>query len=157
MDEFLYQENTQSIKTNDIFWPKHKEFKTKRKSHFPKFIVLFSTISISYYLWGFSPVTLKEQVKDSITIEQKNYTKTGFDNYYQMSLIIKNNSNYEIENIKLKCNHYAYNDIQIGKNFRKISTTIKSESQKNFNNLAMGLHHSKTKNVKCEIIDFMIN
>jgi len=146
-----------TINVNTVFCPKCGEFRSKNRSYFSKFISLFFILSILYYLGVFTPQTLKDKIKESIIFIENNYTKSGLGNYYTMSFIIKNNSKYKIENIKLKCNHYADDGVKIGQNYKRVDSIVKSQTKKVFNNIAMGLNHSKTVNVKCKIIDFMIN
>jgi len=156
MDMIKCKGCNKTINRNSVFCPKCGETNIKETSFFIKFVYIFFITTILYYLGVFTPQTLKEKLKSSITIEQKDYYKSGLENYYTMSFIIQNKSDYDIENIKLRCNHYASDGVKIGRNHKKVEYKISHHNKKIFNSLAMGYMNAQTVAVKCEILDFTI-
>ena len=140
-----------TININHRFCPKCGYYNKKKGEVSLKFIYLSITI-ISITIYFLNP-SLKEKIIDLTTIEIKNYTKDGFGNYYKMSFYINNSSKYNITNPKIRCKFYNNNTL-IGKNYKKLETTINKNEYKFFNNITMGYINEETEDIKCKIVDF---
>ncbi|MEA2100124.1 MAG: hypothetical protein U9P72_08340 [Campylobacterota bacterium] len=137
------------INKNSLFCPKCGEYTSKKTWFF--LLVIITTIVILL-----DTPTLKEEIKESISITKKGWNKSGLGNYFNMSFIIKNESNYSIKNIKIKCDYYASDNVKIGTNYKRVDDTVKSNSSRLFNNLTMGYINAQAKTLRCEVIDFDI-
>jgi len=108
--------------------------------------------------------------KESIPISQQNTTsdiaskleldfswrKEGFGSIMEADFTIVNNSEEDIKDIEIQCNHYAKSGTKIDSNSRTIYEVIKANSKRSFKNFNMGFMHDQANSSYCHINDFSL-
>lgn len=108
--------------------------------------------------------------KESIPISQKNtkgeiaskleldfsWRKVGFGSIMEADFKIINNSEEDVKDIDIQCNHYAKSGTKIDSNSRTIYEVIKANSKRSFNNFNMGFMHDQANSSSCHINNFSL-
>ena len=84
------------------------------------------------------------------------WTKAAFGNVMEANFTVKNNSNYNIKDLKIKCIHTAASGTKIDSNTRTIYQRVDAKKSKKFTRFNMGFINSQVKSSSCSIIDLMI-
>mgnify|MGYP000034063915 CR=1 FL=1 len=97
-----------------------------------------------------SPKSIKEKALNDIALKYS-WSKEGFGSIMEADLFIKNNSDYDVKDIEVECNHYAKSGTKIDSNNRTIYEIIKSKSSKKYPNYNMGFIHEQAYTSTCFI------
>ena len=92
----------------------------------------------------------KETALNEIALKYS-WSKEGFGSIMEADLFIKNNSDYDVKDIEVECNHYAKSGTKIDSNNRTIYEIIKSKSSKKYPNYNMGFIHEQAYTSTCFI------
>jgi hypothetical protein len=98
--------------------------------------------------------SIKDGIKPLITAKITKWYKGGFDNVMIADILIENQSNHDIKDIKVTCTHFAKSGTIIDSNTRTIYDVVKAKSKKKFRKFNMGLIHSQAERSAVEIEDF---
>lgn len=98
--------------------------------------------------------SIKDEIKPLITAKITKWYKGGFDNVMIADILIDNQSNHDIKDIKVTCIHSAKSGTLIDSNTRTIYDVVKAKSKKKFRKFNMGLIHSQAERSTVEIADF---
>jgi hypothetical protein len=82
--------------------------------------------------------------------------KEGFGNVMIANFTIKNNSNYDVKDIEVKCTHSANSGTVIDSNDRTIYEIVKAHTTKRVNDFNMGFIHTQAARSNCEIVDLTL-
>ena len=96
-------------------------------------------------------VVVIPQVKLSFT-----WSKGGFDNVMEANFTVQNNSDVDIKDFEITCQHSAASGTIIDRNVRTIYDVVKAHSKRRFPNFNMGLIHSQAVRSSCAITDLMV-
>jgi len=84
------------------------------------------------------------------------WTKGGFDSIMMANFTIKNDSPYDIKDIKLRCRHSAPSGTEIDENTRTVYEIVKSHSTRSFRDINMGFIASQVARSGCTILDLKL-
>ena len=84
------------------------------------------------------------------------WRKEGFGSVMEADFKIINNSEEDIKDIEIQCNHYAKSGTKIDSNSRTIYEVIKANSKRSFKNFNMGFIHDQASSSSCHINDFSL-
>lgn len=100
------------------------------------------------------PKDSRTEVMESISLESdESVDKSGI---MTSKFIIKNNSEYMIKDIKVKCQNFSKSHTELDTNTRTIYEILYSREAKEIRNFNMGFVHSQREYSECKIIDFEI-
>lgn len=102
-----------------------------------------------------SPQEIKNNTKDSLKLEYA-WGKEGFGAIMEADLKIINNSQLDVKDIEIQCDHYAKSDTKIDSNNRTIYEIFKANSVRTLPNYNMGFIHSQTYTSSCYIKEFSL-
>lgn len=102
-----------------------------------------------------SPEEIKNNTKSSLKLEYA-WRKEGFGATMEADLKITNNSQLDVKDIEIQCDHYAKSDTKIDSNNRTIYEIFKADSVRTLPNFSMGFIHSQTYISTCYIKDFSL-
>jgi hypothetical protein len=69
---------------------------------------------------------------------------------------VRNNSNYNIKDFEIRCDHFANSGTEIDHNTRTIYEVVKAHSVRKFPDFDMGFIHSQAVRSSCGITDLSI-
>jgi hypothetical protein len=98
--------------------------------------------------------SIHDEVRYLITAKITKWYKGGFESIMIADILIDNQSNYDIKDIKIKCTHMAKSGSIIDSNTRTIYDIVKAKSKKKFTKFNMGFIHSQAERSAIEIVDF---
>lgn len=84
------------------------------------------------------------------------WRKEGFGSVMEADFKIVNNSEEDIKDIEMQCNHYAKSGTKIDSNSRIIYEVIRANSKRSFKNFSMGFIHDQAGSSSCHINDFSL-
>ena len=84
------------------------------------------------------------------------WSKAGFDNLMEADFTVKNDSNYNIKDLEIRCRHFAKSGTEIDSNTRTIYDVVKAHSTKKFPKFSMGFIHSQAAQSSCGVTDLSI-
>lgn len=83
--------------------------------------------------------------------------KEGFGDIMIANFVVKNDSNYNIKDLEITCNHFAKSGTRIDSNTRTIYDIVKAHSTRRFTKFNMGFIHTQAAKSECSITDLAIN
>lgn len=84
------------------------------------------------------------------------WSKGGFDNVLLANFKIRNDNEFPIKDVTITCNYTAASGTELGSNTQTIYEVVKAKSTKSINNFNMGLIHSQTGGMRCEVTDIVL-
>ncbi len=84
------------------------------------------------------------------------WRKGGFDSVMEANFTITNNSQYNVKDVEITCNHFAKSGTKIDSNTRTIYDIVNAHSSKKFPNFNMGFIHSQASSSACSIVSLSI-
>lgn len=97
----------------------------------------------------------KTTTLSQVKLEYK-WRKEGFGNVMEADFTLKNNSNYDIKDFEITCEHYANSGTRIDSNTRTVYEVAKAHSARKFPNFNMGFIHSQASQSSCKVTDLSI-
>lgn len=97
----------------------------------------------------------KDLARSQVSLDFK-WRKGGFDSVMEATFTIKNDSNFDLKDFEIKCEHFSKSGTSIDSNNRTIYDVVKAHSRKKFPNFNMGFIHSQAATTSCGIRDFGI-
>jgi len=97
----------------------------------------------------------KQVAKRGLSLDFQ-WQKSGFGSVLLADFTIKNDSNYTVKDIEIRCDHYANSGTKIDSNTRVVYEIIEKHSTKKIKNINMGLIRSQITKSGCGIIDFKL-
>jgi hypothetical protein len=79
------------------------------------------------------------------------WSKEGFGNVMEADFTVKNDSDYDVKDLEIKCIHHAKSGTEIDSNTRTIYDVVKKHSTKKFHKFSMGFIHSQAASSSCGI------
>jgi hypothetical protein len=101
-----------------------------------------------------SPVDPKEDTMSKVKLDFR-WSKDEVD-IMTANFVVKNESNYDIKDFEIKCEHFAKSGTNIDSNTRTIYDVVKAHSTRKFPNFNMGFIHSQAASSACKITDLKI-
>ncbi len=102
-----------------------------------------------------SPQEIKNSIKDSLKLEYS-WKKEGFGTVMEADLKIMNNSQSDVKDIEIQCDHYSKSETKIDSNNRTIYEIFKASSARSFPNYNMGFIHEQAVSSSCYIKNFSL-
>lgn len=100
-------------------------------------------------------VSPKEEALKNMDL-QFEWSKGGFNNIMMIDITIKNNSNYNIKDFTIKCDHSSNSGTKIDSNERIIYEIVKAGETKEMKEFNMGFIHSQATSSNCKIVDLVV-
>lgn len=85
-----------------------------------------------------------------------NWRKGGFDSVMKADFTVTNNSQYNVKDLEVTCNHYAKSGTKIDSNTRTIYDIVNAHSTKKFPDFNMGFIHSQASSSACTITSLSV-
>lgn len=95
--------------------------------------------------------TPKQQTLEQVKLLDFEWYKEGFGNVMEANFLISNESNHDIKDIEISCNHSGESGTKIDSNSRTIYEVIKSKQKKKVKKFNMGFIHSQAVKSSCKI------
>lgn len=102
-----------------------------------------------------SEKTQKKLVSEQLKLDYE-WRKIGFGSVLEADFTITNNSEYDIKDVDIQCEHYSKSDTKIDSNNEVIYEVFNSKTTKKINNFNMGFIHSQVNSSSCHIKSFVI-
>lgn len=102
-----------------------------------------------------SPKNTKSEIASKLELDFS-WRKEGFGSVMEADFKIINNSEEDIKDIEIQCNHYAKSGTKIDSNSRTIYEVIKANSKRSFKNFNMGFIHDQANSSSCHINNFSL-
>jgi hypothetical protein len=116
-------------------------------------LVLFGLIVAGVY-WGVIPSGMSSAA-DAVQITNYSWDRSGFDTIMMLNFSVRNDHDYAVKDIVIRCTHRAKSGTMIDENTRTLYQQIPahgSVSQYNFN---MGFIHSQVDRSTCKVTSYL--
>jgi hypothetical protein len=97
------------------------------------------------------PPSPSETALQNVELVTFSWYKGGFDSIMMGTFVIKNNNDFAVKDITIKCTHSGKSGTEIDSNSRTIYETIKAKKKRTFRNFNMGFIHSQAASSQCQI------
>jgi len=97
------------------------------------------------------PVVREKTPLENVELVDFSWNKDGFGSVMMAKFVLRNNNDFAVKDIKIKCTHTAKSGTVIDSNTRTIYDVIKPKSQKTFRDFNMGFIHSQVDRSSCEV------
>jgi hypothetical protein len=97
------------------------------------------------------PPSREETALNNTKLVDFSWSKGGFDNVMLATFVIKNNNDFPIKDITVKCTHSAKSGTEIDSNTHTIYDTIKPHKKRTFREVNMGFIHSQAASSGCTV------
>jgi hypothetical protein len=84
------------------------------------------------------------------------WRKGGFGSVMEADFTLKNNSDHDIKDFEITCEHFAKSGTLIDRNKRTIYDVVKAHATRKFPNFNMGFIHSQAASSSCAVTDLSI-
>lgn len=101
-----------------------------------------------------TPVDPKEDALSKMTLDFK-WSKDEM-NIMTANFVVKNESNHNIKDFEITCQHFANSGSNIDSNTRTIYDIVKAHSAKKFPHFNMGFINSQASSTSCKITDLTV-
>jgi hypothetical protein len=98
----------------------------------------------------------EEQALRNVHITKFSWEKGGFDNVMIANFTIRNDNDFPVKDIGIKCTHEGKSGTEIDSNSRTIYEVIKPKSKKSFHDFNMGLIHQQAARSGCQVVTLAI-
>jgi hypothetical protein len=102
-----------------------------------------------------TPQEIKNIIKNSIELSYS-WNKSSFGTIMEADFKIKNNSNADIKDIEIQCDHYSKSETKIDENSRTIYEIFSSKTERSFSKYNMGFIHDQVASSNCYVKNFSI-
>jgi hypothetical protein len=75
----------------------------------------------------------------------------GFDNIMMATFVVRNNNDFAVKDITIRCNHSAKSGTEIDSNTKTIYETIAPKKKRTFRDFNMRFIHSQAASSRCQI------
>lgn len=82
------------------------------------------------------------------------WSKSGFGSVMEADFVISNNSDMDVKDLEIQCDHYGKSGTKIDSNNRAIYDQVKAGGKKELKDFNMGFIHEQATTTSCKIIDF---
>jgi len=97
-----------------------------------------------------APADPKKEALSKVNLDFR-WSKEGFGNIMEADFTVKNDSDYDVKDLEIKCIHHAKSGTEIDSNTRTIYDVVKKHSTKKFHKFSMGFIHSQAASSSCGI------
>lgn len=104
---------------------------------------------------GTTTVDPKSKALSNVKLDFK-WNKEGFGSVMEANFTVKNDSDYDVKDLEIKCRHFANSGTEIDSNTRTIYEVVKAHSTRKFNKFNMGFIHSQAASSSCGIHDLSL-
>jgi hypothetical protein len=84
------------------------------------------------------------------------WRKGGFGSVMEADFTLKNNSDHDIKDFEITCEHFAKSGTLIDSNKRTVYDVVKAHATRKFSNFNMGFIHSQADTSSCSVTDLSI-
>jgi hypothetical protein len=105
---------------------------------------------------GTSGAPSRESILRKIRIENFNWYKDGFGNIMLVDFVFKNDNDFPVKDLTVKCIHSAPSGTKIDENTRTIYEVVPSHGSKRISKFNMGFIHSQAERSFCHITDYQL-
>jgi hypothetical protein len=102
-----------------------------------------------------SPLDPKQEALSQMTLSFT-WSKDEDVNIMHANFVVKNDSNYNVKDLEITCQHYAPSGTNIDSNTRTIYEVVNAHSTQKFSNFDMGFIHSQAVRSSCKITDLTV-
>ena len=88
---------------------------------------------------------------ENVELVDFSWNKGGFDSVMLAKFVLRNNNDFPVKDIKIKCTHRAKSGTVIDSNTRVIYDLIEAKSRKTIRDFNMGFIHSQVDTSSCEV------
>jgi hypothetical protein len=94
---------------------------------------------------------VKETLLQNVHLVNFSWSTGGFENIMMANFLIRNNNDFAIKDITVKCVHAGKSGTTIDSNTRTIYDSINAKSSKTFRDFNMGFIHSQAATSQCSL------
>ena len=89
---------------------------------------------------------------ENVELVDFSWEKGGFDNVMLAKFVLRNDNDFPVKDIGVKCTHQAKSGTVIDSNTRVIYDVIGPKSRKTIRDFNMGLIHNQVESSSCEVV-----
>jgi hypothetical protein len=90
-----------------------------------------------------------------VTIAAYNWTKGGFDSVMMLDFTVRNDNDYAIKDVTIRCEHSAKSGTNIVSNTRTIYERVPAHGALSKSKFNMGFIHSQIDTSSCRVTDYV--
>lgn len=98
-----------------------------------------------------TPPSREELAFQNVELVDFSWSTGGFDNIMMAKFVIRNNNDFPVKDITIKCTHSGKSGTEIDSNTRTIYETIEPKKKRTFRDFNMGFIHSQAARSRCQI------
>jgi zinc ribbon protein len=98
------------------------------------------------------PPTPEKTPLENVEMVDFTWNKDGFGSVMVAKFVLRNNNDFPVKDIKIKCTHYAKSGTVIDSNTRVVYDVIKAKSRKTINDFNMGFIHNQVDTSSCQVV-----
>jgi hypothetical protein len=101
------------------------------------------------------PATSKQEISNKIALEYS-WEKSGFGTIFVADFHIRNDSEFDIKDVKIKCIHSAPSGTKIDSNEHTLYEYVGKRMSRRFPEVNMGFIDDQTVRTSCTVTDFVV-
>ena len=100
-----------------------------------------------------SPPPPEKTALENVELVDFSWEKAGFDNVMLAKFVLRNNNDFPVKDIEVKCTHRAKSGTEIDSNSRVIYDVIEPKSGKTIKDFNMGFIHNQVESSSCQVVE----
>jgi hypothetical protein len=104
---------------------------------------------------GSPTVNPKTTALSQVKLDYK-WRKSGFGNVMEADFTLKNDSDHDIKDFEITCEHFANSGTRIDSNKRTVYEVVKAHATRKFPKFNMGFIHSQAASTSCAVTDLSV-
>ncbi len=97
------------------------------------------------------PPSRDDTATQNVELVDFSWKTGGFDNIMLATFVVRNNNDFAVKDITIRCNHSAKSGTEIDSNTKTIYETIDPKKKRTFRDFNMGFIHSQASKSRCQI------
>ena len=99
------------------------------------------------------PPPPEKTARENVELVDFSWAKGGFDNVMLAKFVLRNNNDFPVKDIEVKCTHRAKSGTEIDSNSRVIYDVIEPKSRKTIKDFNMGFIHNQVESSSCAVVE----
>jgi hypothetical protein len=92
---------------------------------------------------------------ERVVMTQTHWTRGGFDTIMMLDFAVRNDNDYAVKDLTIKCQHFGPSGTRIDQNSRTVYERIPAHSSFSRQQFNMGFFHSQVAKSSCQVVDYV--